>query len=206
MRLQFRMIVCAPAARFAAVVSYTTQQSPRETDTSSGTFYAKLMFINVFTKANYWSLPESFHVLPHNFSKIHQVSRFRRVFWNNSCRLSARAPVILTKVFHGFPQSVQANFRITLRLYDGLLLPNPIKFTSHPIIRRYTVHTLKASLSNLQKLPKMHLNISLPSKPTSSKMPSDVPLNILQAFLTSPMRATYPSHPTLLELTTLTIL
>jgi hypothetical protein len=73
------------------------------------------------------------------------------VFGNWSVRISTGTPTILTDVFRGFPQSLQANSGWVLLLGYDRFLPNPLQFIYHPTIRRYVISILKASLNNPRK-------------------------------------------------------
>jgi hypothetical protein len=63
--------------------------------------------------------------------------------------ISASTPAILPEIFHGFPQSLQANFKIVPQLDHGCFLPNPFQFIDHPTIWCHTVLIPKTLLNNL---------------------------------------------------------
>lgn len=68
-----------------------------------------------------------------------QRQRSRRLaFGTCSVRISADTPEILTEIFRGLPQSVQANDGITVRFQQNHYPPNSFHFNCHLTVRRYT--------------------------------------------------------------------
>jgi hypothetical protein len=101
--------------------------------------------------SNYHHHQSPEQLLPKRFV---QRRHSRTTFMVYSVRSSTGTPVIVTEIFRSVPQSLHSNSGIVSRLGQDLFLPNPFHFIIihvSPIIRRYTVSILKASVNNLRK-------------------------------------------------------